>query len=313
MTGWVCYGSSSASPPRFRGELRAVGSVWKLVVLLIGLWLIATAPACAQKSRRKPPPKPADQPAPRALSRADSLVLRARTLVEKRQEAEALIMCRRALSYNPFQYEALWRASVLGSHIGARYSDETRQQQYFDTAQIRAANALIIHPTFATANYAMALALANGGSLLPLRGRLAARLDEKPYLDAALLDEPHHADAWQLLARWYFKTANYTVFESLASKVLLGRIPHGTTNELAVAAIRRAIELNPARVNYYYDLARMSLLKGRQQVAIQALAEGTQHADIVTTEDLAVSRQMERLLHQLQRRHRVRGPELEPR
>ena len=290
-----------------------MGLVWKFLLLLIGAWLLAAVPVHAQFRRKKPAPKLAVKLTPRALSRADSLVLSARVLLEKRQEAEALDLLRRALRDNPFQYEALWRASVLSSHVGARFSDETRQQQYYDEAQRCADNALIIHPTFATANFAKALALASSGSLLPLRGRLAARLDEKPYLDAVLRDEPNHADAWQLLARWHFKTANYTIFETLASKLLLGRIPHDATNEQAIAGIRRAIELKPARVNYYYDLARMSLLKGRREVAMQTLAEGLQRADLVTTEDLAVSRQMEQLLQQLQRRRHLRGPELEPR
>ncbi|MBC7448353.1 MAG: hypothetical protein H7330_09870, partial [Hymenobacteraceae bacterium] len=129
----------------------------------------------------------------------------------------------------------------------------------------------------------------------------------------ALRDEPGHADAWQLLARWHFKTANYTIFETLASRLLLGRIPHDATNAKAREAIQKAIELNPARIDYYYDLARMCLLKGRREAALQALVEGTEPAALVTTEDLAVSRQMERLLGQLNRRRHIRGPDLEPR
>lgn len=281
------------------------------VFLLFGLGLLTAAPVCAQKAKKKA--ATSVKPPPRALTRADSLVLRARVLLEQRHEAEALDLCRRALHENPMQYEALWRASVLCSHIGARYSDETRQQQYFDEARALASIALDIHPTFATANYAMALAVTSDGSLAPLRGRLNSRLEEKFYLDAALRDEPNHADAWQLMARWHFKVGNYTVFETLASKLLLGRIPHDASNAQALAAIRRAIELNPGRVAYYYDLARMNALKGRHEAAKLALVEGAQHAEIVTTEDLAVSRQMERLLQQLQRRRKVRGPELEAR
>ncbi len=283
--------------------------------LLCLFLLLGTTPAWAQRSRRKAkaPVAAKPPPPPKTLTRADSLVLRARGLVEQRHESEALDLCRRALRDNPVQYEALWRASVLCSHIGGRFSDETRQQQYYNDAWGFGARALEIHPTFATANYAMALAVASDGSLAPLRGRLASRLNEKPYLDAALRDDPAHADTWQLLARWHFKTANYTVFESLASKVLLGRIPHDATNAKAREAIQKAIELNPSCISYYYDLARICLLKGRREAALQAMVEGLQRADLVTTEDLAVSRQMERLMRQLSRQRHIRGPELEPR
>lgn len=281
--------------------------------LLFAVFLLLAAPAAGQRARRKKPAPAAAAAPPRVRTRADSLVLRARALLADRHEAEALALCRRALHDNPVQYEGLWRASVLCSHIGSRFSDETRQQQYYDDALAFAARALEIHPDFATANYAMALAIANDGSLAPLRGRLQARIREKPYLDAALRDEPNHADAWQLLARWHFKTANYTIFETLASKLLLGAIPHDATTEGAYAAIEKAIELNPARIDFYYDYARMCMLKGRREAAIQALLTGIERATLVTTEDLAMSRQMELLLRQLARRRHLRGPELEPR
>ncbi len=280
-------------------------------LLLVGAWLGGGLPAHAQRKARKKPAASAPPPR-RALTRADSLVLKARTLVAQHHEAQALALCRQALRDNPLQYEALWRASVLHSHIGARYSDETRQQQAFDDARALAARALEIHPDFATANYAMALAVANGGTLAPLRGRLNGRLEEKFYLDAALLDEPRHAGALQLLARWHFKVANYTVFETAASKLLLGRIPHGASNKAAEHTIRLAIEVNPQQIEYYYDLARMCQLRGRREAAIQALLAG-QDVTLITTEDLAVSRQMEQLLKQLQRRRRMNHPQLEAR
>ncbi len=304
-----------ASQRKARGSvLRGVRVFWKFLFVLIGLGLVLAAPAHAQRTRKKKAPKTAAvKPPQKVLTRADSLVLRARVLLEQWHEAEALELCRRALRNNPAQYEALWRASVLCSHVGARFSDETRQQQYYHEARDLAVRALDIHSDFATANYAMALAVTSGGSLAPLRGRLGARLEEKKYLDAALRDEPRHADAWQLLARWQFKTANYTVFETLASKLLLGSIPHDASNAQAVAAIQKAIELNPKRIAYYYDYARMSLLKGRRQVALQTMMEAQQRAELVTNEDLAVSRQMELLLQRLQRRQKIRGPELEPR
>ena len=302
-----------SEPPPRRGVLAPVRAIVTLL-LLTGLWLLAAVPGRAQLLRKKKPSRAAAaRPVSRAFTRADSLVLRARALLAQRQEAAALELCRLALRDNPEQYEALWRASVLCSRVGARFSDETRQQQYYDEARDHAAWALEIHPKFATANFAMALAIAGSATLAPLRGRLAARLEEKPYLDAALRDEPGHADAWQLLARWHFKVANYTIFEALASRLLLGSVPQDATNAKAFEAIQRAIDLNPEQVSYYYDQVRMYLLKRHRAAAIQALVEARERATLVTTEDLAVSRQMERILQQLGRRQHLRAPDLEPR
>ncbi len=282
------------------------------LLTLVCAWLLAALPAYAQKSKSKKrkPPTPTAPISRKILTLADSLVLQARALSDKRQEALALEKCRLALRNNPVQYEALWRASVLSSRIGARYSDEIRQTDYFENARAYASRALEIHPDFATANYAMALAIASLGTLSPLRGRLSARLEEKPYLDAALQNEPHHADAWQLMGRWQFKVANYTIFETLASRLLLGSIPHEASNQKAYDAMRHAIDDNPQRLDYYYDLARMYQLKGKRELAIQVLLQA-QNVELITTEDLAISRQAEALLTQLQRRRKMKGPELE--
>lgn len=283
-----------------------------LLVLLIGL-LASPATAWAQRQKKKSPkPQPTVSVPPRAVSHADSLVLEARALVAQQQEAAALRKCQQALRDNPVQYEALWRASVLSSRIGGRYTDETRRTNYFEDARAYAARALEIHPDFATANYAMALAVANLGALSTLRGRLAARLEEKPYLDAALKDEPRHADALQLLARWQFKVAHYSIFEKLASRLLLGEAPSGATAAQAMHSLEKAIEVNPRRIEYYYDLARMHQLQGQRNRAVEVLLQ-TETVELVTTEDLAIRRQCADMLEKLQRRTRPDLPEPRPR
>lgn len=276
------------------------------------IWLLACPASVLAQKKKGAKPKPTVAVPKRAITHADSLVLQARALVDKQQEAAALHKCQQALHDNPVQYEALWRASVLSSRIGGRYTDETRRASYFEDARAYAARALEIHSDFATANYAMALAVANLGTLSTLRGRLAARLEEKPYLDAALRDEPRHADALQLLARWQFKVAHYSIFEKLASRLLVGEAPTAATAVQAMQSLEQAIEINPSRIDYYYDLARMHQLQGQRNRAIEVLLLA-EAVELVTTEDLAIRRQCADLLEKLQRRARPDPPEPRPR
>lgn len=254
--------------------------------------------ARAQKTTAKHTAPPVPVP---AFVRADSLVLRARALLARYQEADALDACKQAIQLNPTHYEALWRASELSSRVGVRFTDENRQEHYFQDARAYAARALDVHTSFAPANYAMALAITRLGALGTLRQRLSSRLESRPFLEAALAADPHYADAWQLMGHWQFKVANYSIFERFASRLLVGSVPRGATNARAVAALRRAIEYQPQRVELYYDLGRMYYLRGQHEKAAQVLADA-QMLQPATNEELAVVRQCEALLDRIQRR-----------
>lgn len=250
-------------------------------------------------------------PSPDAVAAhdADSLVALARTLEGKYQEAEALEKCRLALRFAPTHLDALCRASMLSSRLGGRFTDETRRAAYYEQAQGYAARAVDAFPQAATANYALALAITNVGSLAGPRGRFNARLDARPYLENALEADPRYAPAWQLMGRWQFKVANYNFFERLGSQLLTGSVPRGATNAKAVAALRRAIAYDSTHLDYHYDLARMYALRRRYPEAMEVLARA-QIIDPVTAEELAVSRQCAALLEQLRRRRKLTLPEL---
>ncbi len=270
---------------------------------------VATPPKKIKARIKKALPVPLSPDAV-AAHRADSLVALARTLEAKYQEAEALEKCQLALRFAPTHLDALYRASILSSRLGGRFTDETRRATYYEQAQGYAARAVDAFPRAAPANYALALAITNIGSLAGPRGRFNARLDARPYLENALEADPRYAPAWQLMGRWQFKVANYNFFERLGSRLLTGSVPRGATNARAVAALRRAIAYDSTHLDYYYDLARMYALRRRYPEAMEVLAR-TQTIDPATAEELAVSRQCATLLDQLRRRRKMVPPDLE--
>ncbi|MVN75768.1 hypothetical protein GO988_05460 [Hymenobacter sp. HMF4947] len=251
----------------------------------------AAAPTPQQKAKASPAP--------------DSVALRvhlrqAATLQSKYKDSEALAEYQVALKLNPQHYESLWRAAVLSVSIGNRYSDETRKSAYFAAAHQYADRALAIQPEGGESNYAMALALFSEAGLMTARSRLAIFKQLRSHVYLAAERRPDMPEAWQLLGRWYYRVAHYNVLEKAFSRVVLGGYPQGASSKKAMEALEKARQLDPTRIQYYYDLARMYKYQGRRRRAIAVLQEAIK-LPTYTSEDLTVNRLCQQLLPPLVR------------
>ena len=287
--------------------------------LLLALALVAGRPRVgwAQGTTTSPPSAPATpepgelQPAPKAgpktkLAQApDSVALReylrkAAALQAKFKDSEALAAYESALKLNPQHYGSLWRAAVLSVSIGNRYSDETRKSAYFTAARQYASRALELQPEAGESNYAMALALFSQAGLLSARDRLRIFKQLRPHVFLAAERRPDMPEAWQLLGRWYYRVAHYNVLEKVFSRVVLGGYPQGASSKKAMEAMEKARELDPTRIQYSYDLARMYKYQGRRRRAIAVLQEAIK-LPTYTSEDLTINRLCQQLLPPLVR------------
>jgi len=267
-----------------------------LLVLLTGL---SATPATGQFRKPRPKPAPvAESPLSIEITR---LLAEAQTLQAQYKESEALAKYELVLAKAPATYEALWRAAVLSVHIGARYTDETRKIAYFSAARLYASRALVVRPEGAESNYAEALALANQATLLTARARLLAYREMKPYVFKAVAQRPDFADAWQLLGRWHFRVDHYNLPERLYSRLFLGGTPSGASSNAAIEALTKAHELQPQRIQFAYDLARIHLTEKHRTRAIAALQDAVEIMP-VTAEELEISRRCRKLLVQLNRK-----------
>ncbi|SHJ53771.1 hypothetical protein SAMN02745146_3385 [Hymenobacter daecheongensis DSM 21074] len=229
------------------------------------------------------------------------LLAEARALQKQYKDSEALAKYEQVLGQAPGHYEALWNASVLSVRIGARYTDETRKAAYFSAARLYSTRALVVKPEGAEGNYAEALALVNQATLLGARGRLIAYKEMREYVFKATEKAPNWADAWQLLGRWHYRVDHYTPLERAYSKLLLGGMPASASTRRAIIALAKAHELDPKRIQFCYDLARVRLNQGQRSQAIAVLQEAAQLTP-VTSEELEMSRRCRTLLVQLNRK-----------
>lgn len=271
--------------------------LWLLVVL-IGL---NAGPAHGQFRKPKPKPKPSAPVESPISSEVAKLLAEARTLQAQYKESEALAKYEQVLAKAPATYEALWQAAVLSVRIGARYTDETRKLAYFSAARLYSSRALVVRPDGAESNYAEALALANQATLVTARARLLAYREMKPYVFKAVEQRPDFADAWQLLGRWHFRVDHYNLIERVYSRLFLGGTPDGASSNAAVNALLKAHELEPQRIQYPYDLARILLSQKLRTRAVAALQDAVEITP-VTAEELEISRRCRKLLVQLNRR-----------
>lgn len=229
------------------------------------------------------------------------LLAEARALQQQYKESEALAKYEQVLAQAPGHYEALWQASVLSVRIGARYTDETRKAAYFAAARLYSTRALVVKPEGAESNYAEALALVNQATLLSNRGRLVAYKEMKPYVFKAVDKAPKWADAWQLLGRWHYRVDHYNVLEKAYSQLFLGGMPGSASTPKAIEALVKAHELEPKKIQFCYDLARVHLNQGQRTRASNVLQEAAQLTP-VTSEELEMSRRCRALLIQLNRK-----------
>ncbi|AHJ97694.1 tetratricopeptide repeat protein [Hymenobacter swuensis] len=266
--------------------------------LLLSLWLAGLPQVGAQ-----PAPKPAKAPvaAPAPDPAVTELLVQARKLQAEYHESEALGKYEQALGKSPATYEALWQAAVLSVRIGSRYTDETRKSAYFAAARLYANRALVVRPDGAEGHYAEALTLANQANLLTARGRLLAYREMRSHVFRATELRPDWADAWQLLGRWHYRVDHYSPLERVFSRLFLGGMPASASTFMAIDALRKAHELEPKRIQFAYDLARVHLNRSQETRATAVLQEAVALTP-VTADELEISRRCRRLLEQLNRR-----------
>lgn len=275
--------------------------LWRLRtlgVLIIGF--LAAWPAAGQFRARPPKfPRPASStPAtapPPDLPAVRIKLFQAAILANGFKDSEALAVYQDVLKINPNHYLALWQAAVLSVKIGSRYTDDTRKAAYFDAARQYADRALQLQPEGGESNYAVAVALFNQATLYRSGARLEAFRDLRSHVYLATERRPDLPEAWQLLGRWQYRVAHYSLLERLYSKLVLGGVPAGGDSREAMLNLRKAHELAPQNLQICYDLARVYRYQGSRRRAIAVLLEA-EKISAITSEDLVVSRLCRKML-----------------
>lgn len=229
---------------------------------------------------------------------SEDLLREAMRLRQEHKESEALALYEKVIELEPRQAEALCQASLLHSRIGAQSLDETTRGHHYKIAGEYAFRAVAARPDRADANFAMAFAYNHLSQITPVRKKMILLRDMKHFLDRALEQNPQHADAWHLLGRWHFRAANYTLSELLMTNMFMRGVSKEASNEKAIEAIQKAIQLDSGKIVYYHDLARI-YQETKQTEECHALLKKALELELVTAEELEISRRCKALLRSL--------------
>ncbi|MCR5890193.1 hypothetical protein LRS06_20930 [Hymenobacter sp. J193] len=229
------------------------------------------------------------------------LLAEARALQRQYRDSEALDKYEQVLRQDDKNYEALWQAALLNLSIGRRYTDETRKSAYYTMARGYAERSWALRQEGPESNYAVALTLYNQATLLRAKDRLRAYRDMKAYVFMAVARRPDWSEAWQLLGRWHYRVDHYNLLERAFSGLFLGGRPDGASSRKAIDALQRAQELNPQRIEVYYDLARVFENQDRRAQALDILRRAATLTPF-TTEELEISRRCRNLREKLERK-----------
>lgn len=230
----------------------------------------------------------------------EKLLWEANQLFLEHKDTEALEKYELLLAANPEQQEALTKASIVCGRIGNRFPDDTHKILYFQKAYSFASTAWNKDSVEAETNYVMALSLSNLSQTASLKERMLHLCQTKRYLDNALAADSLHAGTWHLLGRWAFKAANLSFAEKSVIKMISQEAPAEVTNQLAIDAISKAIDIEPNNLVYYYDLARVQRESDMKSECVNTLQRAIDQK-LVTTEDLELSRRCKVLLKEVLR------------
>lgn len=189
------------------------------------------------------------------VSENEKLLRQAEKLLSSYKDSEALLLYEKVILESATNYEALCKASFLHCRIGDRYSDETEKLKHFSKARQFAEMAYALNPGDAESNYVMALSIGCQSMVSGPKARLTGINEMKTFLDASLASDSHHAGAWHIMGRWYFKMANLNFAEKTAARILFGGTCEEVSNKDAADAMKQAILYDPNNIRYYFDLA----------------------------------------------------------
>ena len=144
----------------------------------------------------------------------------------------------------------------------------------------------------------MALAIHNLSMETGPKDRIINLKFIKQHLDKALAGNPEHAAAWQLMGRWQYRAAHVNFLEATASKFLTGGVPVGASSYKAIEALKKSIQYNPQNISSYYDLA-IIYRDMKNKVESISILEQARKLNLVTSEDLEISRRCKALLQEL--------------
>ena len=179
--------------------------------------------------------------------------------------AGALDQYERALSLDPDNYEALWKASRDAVDLGEFIGDKKRRAEYYRRAEGYARRAVAVNATDAEAHFHLARAVGVAALALGVRDRVKYANEVRAEALRALERDPKHPGALHVLGMWNAEVMRLSGFERSFARTFLGGKIFGSASWAdAVRYMEEAVAVDPHRLTHRLDLARIYRDRGEK-------------------------------------------------
>ncbi|MDI6850375.1 MAG: tetratricopeptide repeat protein [bacterium] len=230
----------------------------------------------------------------------DPLIQRGDSLFAALKYEEALKEYQKAYGKDNNNYEILWRLSMAYLNIGEGLDNDNERKIYFKKALEFANKATEVNPegdwgwTYVAAVNGR-IALTKGG-----KEKVKYAMIIKDAVNKALKLNPNNDLANFIWGSYNFEAATLNPVLRSFAKTLFGEVPEGTIED-AEKYIKRAIELNPGRIQYYYELARIYEHQKKVEQAKAVLSKAVKLRP-QTREDIKYREQARKMLEKLEKK-----------
>jgi hypothetical protein len=159
-----------------------------------------------------------------------------------------------ALKIDSLNYEANWKAARAYTDIGENTEDEDKRAELYLLGSQHARKAVQIDSTGSKGHLFLSIALGRVALDAGAKERIKLSKEIKKEVDLAIKYDPNDDIAYHVLGRWNRKLANLSWIEKGFADIFLGGVPENASDENAVAAFKKAIELNPKHINHHLEL-----------------------------------------------------------
>jgi tetratricopeptide (TPR) repeat protein len=193
-----------------------------------------------------------------AQQSAADLVAQANREFDARQLPEALSHYDAALTIEPKNYDALWRAARAGVELGEYDPNAEHRAALYKSAQQRARLAVQIQPGNADGHFTLAMALGRTALSLGVRDRIKYAKEVREQALACLQIDPKQPGCLHVMGVWNAEVMRLNGFTRMIAKSFLGG---GIFSQASWDAAQRylvsAVTNEPRRIVHRLDLGRV--------------------------------------------------------
>jgi tetratricopeptide (TPR) repeat protein len=159
-----------------------------------------------------------------------------------------------AIQIDSTNYDGHWKASRAFTDVGEDIEDDDERAELYLKGSQHARKAVQIDSTGAKGHLYLSIALGRVALDAGAKERIKLSKEIKKEVDLAIKYDPTDDTAYHVLGRWNRKLSNLSWIEKGFADMFLGGVPEDASEENAVAAFKKAIDLKANHINHHLEL-----------------------------------------------------------